>query len=103
MAEYRESGAVLGSLVILRLGEERTRCAEKPMIDGRMNLLAIIIIVLALAAAGAIIYVAWELSSDKSAINTADRLANRPAAPVGDRPQGETPEGAARNDRPDGS
>ncbi|MEX2124009.1 MAG: hypothetical protein WD795_08960 [Woeseia sp.] len=35
------------------------------MIGGRMNLLAIIIIVLALAAAGAVIYAAWELSSDK--------------------------------------
>ncbi|HWM28179.1 MAG TPA: hypothetical protein VNQ14_06960 [Woeseiaceae bacterium] len=37
------------------------------MIDGRMNLLAIIIIALALAAAGAVIYAAWELSSDKPA------------------------------------
>lgn len=37
------------------------------MIDGRMNLLAIIIIGLALAAAGAVIYAAWELSSDKPA------------------------------------
>jgi flagellar basal body-associated protein FliL len=35
------------------------------MIEGRMNLLAIIIIALALAAAGAVIYAAWELSSDK--------------------------------------
>jgi flagellar basal body-associated protein FliL len=51
------------------------------MIGSNMNLLAIIIIVLAVAAAGAIIYAAWELSSDKSAINTADRLANRPSAP----------------------
>jgi flagellar basal body-associated protein FliL len=51
------------------------------MIGSVMNLLAIIIIVLAVAAAGAVIYVAWELSSDKSAINRADRLANRPGAP----------------------
>jgi len=78
-------------------------CGEKPMMEGTMNLLAIIIIVLALAAAGAIIYAAWELSSDKSAINTADRLANRPAAPAGDTPEGQTPEGAARNDPPDES
>lgn len=35
-----------------------------------MNLLAIIIIVLAIAAAGAIIYAAWELSSDKPAAGT---------------------------------
>jgi flagellar basal body-associated protein FliL len=35
------------------------------MIGGTMNLLAIIIIVLALATAAAIIYAAWELSSDK--------------------------------------
>ncbi|MEX2494588.1 MAG: hypothetical protein WD448_00785 [Woeseia sp.] len=35
------------------------------MIDGSVNLLALIIIFLALAAAGAVIYVAWELSSDK--------------------------------------
>lgn len=46
------------------------------MIGSVMNLLSIIIIVLAVAAAGAIIYAAWELSSDKSAIHTADRLAN---------------------------
>jgi Flp pilus assembly protein CpaB len=65
-----------------------------------MNLLAVIIIVLALAAAGAIIYVAWELSSDKSAINTADRLANRSAAPTGDTPEGK-PGGSSRNDRPE--
>ena len=33
-----------------------------------MNLLAIIIILLAVAAAGAVIYAAWELSSDKEAV-----------------------------------
>jgi flagellar basal body-associated protein FliL len=54
------------------------------MIDSSMNLLAIIIIVLALAAASGIIYAAWELSSDKSAINTADRRANRLATLTGD-------------------
>ncbi|MGH8193399.1 MAG: hypothetical protein ACREQ8_03220 [Woeseiaceae bacterium] len=32
---------------------------------GLMNLLAIIVIFLALATAGAIAYIAWELSSDK--------------------------------------
>jgi len=72
---------------------------EKPMIDRTMNLLAIIIIVLALAAAGAIIYAAWELSSDRSAINTADRLANRSVAPSEDSPKGE-PEGNSGTDRP---
>jgi flagellar basal body-associated protein FliL len=35
-----------------------------------MNLLAIIIIFLALATAGAVIYAAWELSSDKPARRT---------------------------------
>jgi flagellar basal body-associated protein FliL len=35
------------------------------MIGSSVNLLAIIIILIALAAAGAVIYIAWELSSDK--------------------------------------
>jgi flagellar basal body-associated protein FliL len=38
------------------------------MIGSIMNLLAIIIIFIALAAAGAVIYAAWELSSDKPAV-----------------------------------
>jgi hypothetical protein len=42
-----------------------------------MNLLAIIIIVLALAAAGAIIYAAWELSSDQPAGKPDHRSAAR--------------------------
>jgi hypothetical protein len=70
------------------------------MIDSTMNLLAVIIIVLALAAAAGIIYAAWELSSDKSAINTADRLANRPATPSGDA-VGPEPGGRSDNDRPE--
>jgi len=39
------------------------------MIGNRVNLLAIIIILIALAAAGAVIYVAWELSSDKPPVS----------------------------------
>jgi flagellar basal body-associated protein FliL len=70
------------------------------MIDSTVNLLAIIIIVLALAAAAGIIYAAWELSSDKSAINTADRLANQPATLRGDAKDQE-PEGSSGNDRPE--
>jgi flagellar basal body-associated protein FliL len=56
------------------------------MIGSTMNLLAIIIIVLAVAAAGGIIYAAWELSSDK------------PAARTGQSGKTETPENTG-NDR----
>jgi flagellar basal body-associated protein FliL len=56
------------------------------MIGSTMNLLAIIIIVLALAAAGAIIYAAWELSSDQSA----GKPDNRSAARTHDANEGET-------------
>jgi flagellar basal body-associated protein FliL len=71
------------------------------MIGSTMNLLAIIIIVLALAAAGAIIYAAWELSSDKkSAVDTAARLTNRPAPLPGDA-QDRKPGGGFRNDHPE--
>ena len=45
-----------------------------------MNLLAIIVVFLAIATAGAIAYVAWELSSDKPRIRNA-----KPAAPREDR------------------
>ena len=45
----------------------KTKRGESHMIAGRMNLLAIIIIFLALATAGAVLYAAWELSSDKPA------------------------------------
>jgi hypothetical protein len=51
-----------------------------------MNLLAIIIITLALAAAGAIIYAAWELSSDQPAA----KPDHRPAARTHDAKAGET-------------
>jgi hypothetical protein len=68
------------------------------MIGSTMNLLAIIIIILAMAAAGAIIYAAWELSSDKSAINTADRLANRRNAELsGDVPAADAGEGSGKD------
>lgn len=70
------------------------------MIGGTMNLLAIIIIILAMAAAGAIIYAAWELSSEKSAINTADRLANSRNAQVsGDVPAANAGERSGNQDR----
>jgi hypothetical protein len=74
------------------------------MIGSTMNLLAIIIIILAMAAAGAIIYAAWELSSDKSAINTADRLANRQNADVSeDGPATDAGERSGNEDRGPGS
>jgi flagellar basal body-associated protein FliL len=59
------------------------------MIGSTMNLLAIIIIVLALAAAGAIIYAAWELSSDKPSAGKAD-TDNPSAARTYDANEGET-------------
>jgi Flp pilus assembly protein CpaB len=46
-----------------------------------MNLLAIIVIFLAIATAGAIAYVAWELSSDKPRVRNAKTV-----APGEDRP-----------------
>lgn len=67
--------------------EERTIRGRKPMIGSTMNLLAIIIIVLALAAAGAIIYAAWELSSDKASAGKPD---DRSAARTDDANEGET-------------
>lgn len=38
---------------------------QLPMIDMSMDLLALIVIVLALVAAAGILYAAWELSSDR--------------------------------------
>jgi Flp pilus assembly protein CpaB len=40
-----------------------------------MNLLAIIVVFLALATAGAIAYIAWELSSDQRGGKTTDQSA----------------------------
>jgi len=59
------------------------------MIGSTMNLLAIIIIVLALAAAGGIIYAAWELSSDKPAARTGKTgQSGIPENPASDRAEG---------------
>ena len=59
-----------------------------------MNLLAIIIIILAIAAAGAIIYAAWELSSDKPPAGkhvSPDANAADPANNSGNNPGRDSP------------
>lgn len=52
-----------------------------PIAGGIMNLLAIIVIFLAIAAAGAIAYIAWEISSDKPRLKKPE-----PAATHADKP-----------------
>jgi flagellar basal body-associated protein FliL len=66
--------------------EQQDKPKGKTYDRGKMNLLAIIIIVLAIAAAGAIIYAAWELSSDKPATRNRDSAAVEPDNGGKDRP-----------------
>ena len=59
-----------------------------------MNLLSIIIIILAIAAAGGIIYAAWELSSDKP------RPGKAGSNDIGSSNEGSGPAGDSGKDRP---
>jgi len=88
MGEYRQTVGDLGELQLLCSPwshASKTKRGESHMIAGRMNLLAIIIIFLALATAGAVLYAAWELSSDKPADRSRSRAgeADAPDDPPG--------------------
>jgi flagellar basal body-associated protein FliL len=66
---------------------------------GAMNLLAVIIVILALAAAGGIIYAAWELSSDKPGEKSAHHRASQMTVQGKDQRNAETGDRSAGDER----